>query len=234
MNSILTNFDFFVQHDIHPFIIFDASGKIKHTNLSADLIINISTSKMLHNLALTYAPQTYGSSKTMIDVNISSYEFYCINVIYQNDSEIGIYLYHKHSDKKQNKKLFDSFSKTNINILLKARIELFKLNSNAIIKLLVDLDIPDFLTNQNDIALLLGKVFDKFQDLKNIDISLKIKVSEKIIIENKKYNIVVLSFSSFDYLDNSNNNQIKELAIQNHINIYLGDNSITLELPVIK
>lgn len=233
MNSISTDFRFFIEHDSNPFILFDQTGGVKYINKSAELLLQPSTAHELYDIALTYAPKTYGVNKTIIDLSISAHEFYGINVLYKDDDEIGLHLYNKPIANMQRKVELDGYTKTDINLLLQANLELFKINSDAKLTLLADYDIPQFQIHQNNVSMLLRKTLEQFKRCKNMDVSLKFKLGERIIIDKKRYAIVVLELKSAQTIDISSKMQVKEIARLNYINVHFDDKGISLEFPLI-
>jgi len=232
MNSISTDFRFFIEHDSNPFILFDSTGGVKYINKSAELLLQPSTASELYDIALTYAPKTYGVNKTIIDLSITSHEFYGINVLYKDDDEIGLHLYNKPVANIQRKVKLDGYTKTDINILLQANLELFKINSKAKLSLLADYDIPKFQIHQNNVSMLLRKVLEQFKNSKHLDVVLKFKLGERIIIDKKRYAIVILEIKSKQTIENKSKMQIKEIARLNYINVHFEDKSIVLEFPL--
>jgi len=233
MNTILTDFRFFIEMDANPFLIFDTNANVKYLNESAEFMLKSENLSEIYDLALTYAPQNFGSKNTIIDLNISGHEFYAINVLYQNDDEIGIFLYLKPSgNTKQNIEL-DGFTKTDINVILQANLELFKINSDAKISLFCDMDIPPFQLHQNNLSLLLKKTLDSFKDISELYISLKYKIGEKITIDKKRYNIIVLCIKSSQMIKDLDKKDILNKANKNYINFYHNENKIIFEIPLI-
>jgi len=233
MNSISTDFHFFIEHDSNPFILFNSDGGVKYINKSAELLLQPSTAHELYDIALTYAPKTYGVNKTIIELSISAHEFYGINVLYKDDDEIALHLYNKPVANMQRKVQLDGYTKTDLNILLQANLELFKINSDVKLSLLADYDIPKFQLHQNNVSMLLRKVLEQFNKCKKLDVILKFKLGERIIIDKKRYAIVVLEVKSIQTMKISRDIQIKEIARLNHINIHFDDKSIILEFPLI-
>ena len=231
MDSI--NFKFFLENDSNPFILFTNQGKIKYLNTSAELLMGSCQPKDIFKIALTHAPQTFGSQKTALNLSFNSFEFYGINVLYDNEEYIGIYLYSKPMAKIDDNSQLEGYTSTDINILLQANIELFNINYQGSIKLLTDYDIPKFQIHQNNFSLLLRNIFTQFEKTKRLEILTKIKLGERVVVKNERYSIIVIQLKSNER-EESLDREIELLAHKNHINIHFKKQEIILEIPAIK
>jgi len=180
MNTILTDFKFFIEHDSNPFILFSNDGKVVYLNESAELIfLEPSVDKKLFNIALAHAPKSYGYKKTLLELSLGSFQFYAINILYKNDDEIAIHLYKKPITKINNTTKLEGYSCTDLNLLLEANIELFKMQYKGKLLLFTDYDLPRFQLHQNNFSFLLRTLFAQFINSKIINITLKIKICSK-------------------------------------------------------
>ena len=231
MNTISSDFKFFIEYDLNPFFIFNSNGKLLYLNQSAEYVINETSAKELFELALRFAPQNYGNKITHMEVSFGFLNFYAFNVLYTNDDEIALHLYDKPIENINQDRL-EGFSKTDIFVLLNAHLELFKMDYKGEIKFFADLGLPEFYLNQNLISILFRKTFDTFKKSNYLHIELKLKIGEKVLIDNKRYQILNLKFTS-DKRDTTNDKDIKEVAAKNFINSSIGKNSLSFELPFI-
>ena len=230
MDSI--NFKFFIENDSNPFILFTNQGKIKYLNTSAELLMGSCQPKEIFDIALTHAPKTFGSQKTALHLSFKSFEFYGINVLYHNEEYIGIYLYNKPMAKINDHSLLEGYTPTDINMLLQANIELFNMKYKGEIKLLTDYDIPKFQIHQNDFSLLLRNIFKQFEDSKKLEILIKIKLGERVVLKDKRYSIIIIILKG-DKRENNKDREIELLAHKNNINIHFKKEDIILEIPAI-
>jgi len=228
----LINFKFFVENDSNPFILFSNNGKIKYLNTSAELLMGSCLPKEIFDIALSHAPQTFGSKKTALHLSFDSFEFYGINVLYDNEDYIGIYLYNKPMAKIDDSSLLEGYIPTDINVLLQANIELFNINYSGEIKLLTDYDIPEFQIHQNDFSLLLRNLFSQFEKTTKLEIMVKIKIGERVVVKSKRYSIIVLQLKS-NNRDSETDQELELLAYKNHINMHFQKNHAILEVPAI-
>ena len=231
MDSI--NFKFFLENDSNPFILFTNQGKIKYLNTSAELLMGSCQPKDIFDIAITHAPQTFGSQKTALNISFNSFEFYAINVLYDNEEYIGIYLYNKPMAKIDENNLLEGYTSTDINILIQANIELFNITYQGELKLLTDYDIPEFQIHQNNFSLLLRNIFTQFKDSKELEILIKIKLGERVVVKNERYSIIIIQLKGNQREENSDR-EIELLAHKNHINIHFKKQEIILEIPAIK
>jgi len=233
MNIISTDFKFFVEHDSNPFILFSSEGKVIYLNESAELLfMEPYINKKLFSLALTHAPKSYGYKKTLLDLSFNTFEFYAINILYNNDDEIALHLYSKPVTQVNNVVNLEGYSHTDLNILLEANIELFKMQYNGELLLFTDYDLPKFQLHQNNFSFLLRTMFTQYTHAKLINITLKIKIGEMIVVNKKKYPIVLLKIES-NQRDNHSDHEIKEITSKHFINAQLEENLITFEIPAI-
>ena len=87
------NFLGWIEHDYNPFILFSTSGELKYSNNSAELLLSYVSPKNFHDLALSYAPMSFGYKTTFITLEYDKFSFYGITVGYEDEEVIGIKLY---------------------------------------------------------------------------------------------------------------------------------------------
>jgi len=232
MNTISTDFRFFIEHDANPFILFSNKGAILYLNKSAEMMMGFHVDVKIFDLALGYAPKSFGYRKSLIELSINSFEFYGINVLYENDDELGIHLYLAPREQSTNDIELSGYSQTDINILLQANIELFRIAYQGKLSLMTDYELPELKIHQNQFSMLLRKIFEQFKSTKTLDITMKIKIGAIIIVNQKRYPIIILKLSSIDR-EVSNDTVIKSMALESHIEAHFENSSITLEIPTI-
>jgi len=230
MTSI--DFKFFIENDSNPFILFSNLGKVKYLNTSAEILMGSCNPKELFKIALSYAPQNFGYNKTAIELSFGSFEFYGINILYENEDFIGMHLYNKPMAKINDSSLLEGYTLTNLNLLLQANIELFDINYKGKIKLLTDYDIPKLQIHQNNFSMLLRHIFSQFKDNKKLEITMKIKLGERVIVKEKRYSIIILQVKSISR-EKEHDKEIELLALKNHINIHFKESATILEIPAI-
>ncbi|HIP42009.1 MAG TPA: hypothetical protein EYG90_05840 [Campylobacterales bacterium] len=232
MNTISTDFQFFIEYDSNPFVLFNAGGKIIYLNSSAELLMGSCSRKELFEITLSYAPKTLGYKKTLIDLSFGFFEFYSINVLYNNDDEIAIHLYNKPMVKINKNVNLDGYTLTDLNLLFEANIELFKMQYSGKITLFTDYDLPKFQVHQNNFSFLLRLLLEQLKDSEKIEILIKMKVGEIIVVDKKRYPIVILEIKT-NRRNQSNDTEIKEIAMKNYINAHFQVKSMVLEIPAL-
>lgn len=231
MTSI--NFEAFIEWDTNPFILFNAQGKILYLNNAAEILFGYVSKKELYDIALSYAPQSFGYKTTSLALNYDSFMFHAINIGYENEEQISLRLYNAPRIKPTRKIEADKLIVTDINLLLEANIALFRTKNSNPLKLLADQDLPPFKIDQNNFSKLLRKIFDSFKASDSIDISLKLLFGQHVIIENKKEAIVQLAIiANGRYADKDI--EIRSLAIESQIKCILQEYSIKLEIPLLR
>ena len=233
MNTESIDFQAFIEWDNNPFILFSAQGKILYLNNAAEILFGYVSKKELYDIALSYAPQSFGYKTTSLALNYDSFMFHAITIGYENEEQISLRLYNTPRVKPSRKIETDKLIVTDINILLEANIALFRTKNTNPLKLLTDQDLPPFKIDQNNFSKLLRKIFDTFRASDSIDISLKLLFGQYVIIENKKEAIVQLAIvANGRYADTDE--EIRTLAAESQIKCLLQEYSIKLEIPLIK
>ena len=123
-------FEEWVELDLNPVLTFSSNARILYSNSEAQFLLNRIKSKELFDLALTYAPKTFGALTSYIDLTIKNYTFYAITVMYQNDEEIHMKLYKSAMVKKESKLNIKNINSTNIFTLVDLAISSSKIKSN--------------------------------------------------------------------------------------------------------
>ncbi len=233
MNTSNIDYKFLLEVDNNPLVVFNHEGKILYLNGNAEILMSYISPKEIFGLAVNYAPHEYGTKTTQIELAYNQLKFYAINVSYNSDEWIAVRLYYRPRDKQLNKR---NSSKgeilTDINMLLDVAIIQFKIDTNTDIRLFTDKDIPKTLLNQNSFSKLLRKSLSSFKAASFLDIELKLGIGEHIIIDEKKYSLIILKFKSNGRYCNRDE-EIKDLASELYLVSNLLENSIEFEIPLI-
>ena len=233
MNTTSIDFQAFIEWDNNPFILFSDQGKILYLNNAAEILFGYVSKKELYDIALSYAPQSFGYKTTSLTLNYDTYIFHAITVGYENEEQISLRLYNTPRIKSKRKIEKDKLITTDINILLEANIALFRTKNSNPLKLLTDHDLPAFKIDQNNFSKLLRKTLNAFRSSDSIDISLKLLFGQHVIIEGKKEAIAQLAIvANGRYADTDE--EIRTLAEVSQIKCILKEYSIKLEIPLIQ
>lgn len=232
MNTASINFQSFVEWDNSPFILFSNQGKILYLNNAAEILFGYASKKELYDIAVSYAPQSFGYKTTSLSLNYDSFLFHAITVGYENEEQISLRLYNTPRIKPRGKIETDKFILTDINILLEANIALFKTKNPNPLRLLTDQDLPPFKLDQNNFSKLLRKTLNAFRASDSIDISLKLLIGQHVIIDDKKESLIQLSIEANGRYTDSDE-EIRLLAAESQIKSLLREHAIKLEIPLI-
>jgi hypothetical protein len=233
MNTVSIDFQPFVDWDNSPFVLFDYRGKILYLNNAAELLFGYVTKKELYDLALAYAPKTFGYKTTTIRLDYDNFSFYAITVGYENEEQLSLRLYHTPRANATHDIARDNLAETDINVLLEANIALFQTKNKNHLELLTDPDIPTLKVDQNRFSKLLRKTLDAFRASDSIRISLKLLIGEHILINGCKYPVAQLSVVANDR-HTDDDDAIRNIAQECHINVGFSEHVIRLDIPLLK
>ena len=222
-------FEEWVELDLNPILSFSSSSKIIYSNSEAQFLLNRIKQKELFDLALTYAPKTFGALTSYIDLTIKNYTFYAITVMYENEDEIHMKLYKSAMVKKESKLNIKNINSTNIFTLVDLAISTSKIKNNINFTKNYDPSIPEFKLDASSFIKTLNQIFDVFKDKENVSCSILLKIGEYIKIDNKKYSLISVEIASNEKSDFSVLN-IKETS---SFILTSDENKVTLDLPLI-
>lgn len=232
MNSISTDFKFFIEYDNSPFILFGNTGKILYLNNAAEVLLGYVTKQELYDIAVSYAPKDFGNKTTRLELQYNIFTFYALTVAYENEEEIGLRLYTKPRLDPTRDTDTDKLPLTELNTILEANITLFKLQNDNMLTLLVDQDLPLCRMDQNRFSKLLRKTLDSFRSSDSIDISLKLVLGEYVIIQNRQEHMVQLIVTANGrYTDGDE--EIKSIAAHINTTCTLKEHTVRLQIPFI-
>jgi len=219
-----------IDNDLNPYLLFNSNGKLKSYNKEAEFLLNFVTIKELFELAISNASVTFGFNQKYISLKYNKQSYYAILVGYINDDEIALRLYKVVSNQTTT---INSAKLKLVNIF--SLIDLSKkttlLHSNLQIDELYDISIPEMKININDFLLCLNECFLYFVNDDKISLQVQIKIGEYEVIENKKYKIVAIEFITNRKLQS--NETLEQMAIKANANIFINQNRLKLELPII-
>ena len=222
-------FEEWVELDLNPILSFSSSAKIIYSNSEAQFLLNRIKQKELFDLALTYAPKTFGASTSYIDLTIKNYTFYAITVMYENEDEIHMKLYKSAMVKKESKLNIKNINTTNIFTLVDLAISTSKIKNDINFTKNYDPSIPEFKLDASSFIKTLNNVFEAFKDKENVTCSILLKIGEYIKIDSKKYSLISVEIAANEKSDFSSLN-IKET---NSFILTSDDTKITIDLPLI-
>ena len=222
-------FEEWVELDLNPVLSFSSNAKIVYSNSEAQFLLNRIKQKELFDLALTYAPKTFGALTSYIDLTIKNYTFYAITVMYENEDEIHMKLYKSAMVKKESKLNIKNINTTNIFTLVDLAISTSKIKNNINFTKNYDPSIPEFKLDASSFIKTLNSVFEVFKNKNNVACSILLKIGEYIKIDNIKYSLISVEIVANEESDFSSLN-IKET---NSFIITYDDSKVTIDLPLI-
>lgn len=228
-------FEQWVEVDLNPFITFDNDGKIQYANNEAQYLLNKISSKELFELALQYAPKTFGFNTVYVNKNIAnSYLLYAITTGYQDEETIGLKLY-KSSLPKKETKLATNAQITNIFSIVDLCISTNKMKTKSSFEKSYDPSIPDFKIVVNDVLKVLNIIYTNFFHHEIIYTTVKFQTGEYLKFNGKKLPIVsvVVSHKEEDIISYETIKEIEDFANNFGILIETGEREIQINLPVV-
>jgi hypothetical protein len=232
MSTESIDYQFIVDSDSSPVIVFSYEGKIVWLNNSAEILLGYVDKKRLFNLALEYAPNNFGTHTALLNLQYKHLEFYALSVSYNSEEWIALRLYYRPRTTKDKKVTSRNLMATDINVLLEANISIFKINYAKKLSLLVDKDMPKIRVDQNSFSRLLRKSLESFRQSSLIEISLKITIGEFMLLREKRYPIARLKIDANGRYTDSDRDIIYLSELLDILAI-LDENSITLDIPII-
>ena len=222
-------FEEWVELDLNPILSFSSSSKILYSNSEAQFLLNRIKPKELFDLALTYAPKTFGAQTSYIDLTIKNYTFYAITVMYENEDEIHMKLYKSAMVKKESKLNIKNINTTNIFTLVDLAISTSKIKNDINFTKNYDPSIPEFKLDAGSFIKTLNQIFEVFKNKDSVSCSILLKIGEYIKIDNKKYSLISVEISTNEKSDLSSLS-IKET---NSFILTTDETKITIDLPLI-
>ena len=219
-----------LEHDLNPFILFDSNGKIKNFNKEAEFLFNFVSPKELFDIALSYAPQSYGFKKEFINLCYEKQSFYAILIGYITEDEIVLRLY-KEVSVVEPIKIDENYIEANIFTLIELSKNTSLLGSDLKIEEIYDISIPDTKLNVNDFLITLNTIFERLKSHKKLQLKVSIKTGEYEIIDKKRCKIVLIEFICEKDVKLPDYESI--IGKKNIVNISKKNNKISLELPLI-
>ncbi|MBN2824413.1 MAG: hypothetical protein JXQ76_03735 [Campylobacterales bacterium] len=232
MNSTSIDFEYFIDCDNSPFVIFSNAMKVIYLNAAAEILMGYVQNRELYTLAITHAPQDIGSKTTSLELKYGSFIFHSITVAYQDEENIAIRLYNKPIIKSDTTISQEKLIPTDINTIMEANLTLFKMYNNSDMHLLTDTDLPSFKVDQNQLSKLIRDSLDSFKNNSYIMIHLGIIIGETIRINGKRYQILQIRFQS-DKRDENYDQNIQTLSQSNYVVTMLEDKYIKINIPMI-
>ena len=189
-------FEEWVELDLNPIITFSSTSKILFSNSEAQFLLNRIKQKELFDLALQYAPKSFGAETSYINLTIQNYTFYAVTVMYENEDEIHLKLYKSAMVKKESTLNIKNINSSNLFTLVDLAISSNKIKNDINYIKNYDPSIPEFKLDANSFIKTITEVYKSFSNSANITTSIMLKIGEYIKIDNKKYSLISIKISA--------------------------------------
>lgn len=231
-SKINANFKEWIEHDYNPYILYTKEGAVSYLNHSAEVLLSYVDKRTFFDLAISYAPVSFGYKTSFVSLDFSKFNFFALTVGYESEEFIGIKLYQnpgEKSDKKENL----NYELSNIYLLVELNITTTKTRCKAQFISEFDPTLPEFRLSQNRFSTLLRKVYEAFEHSNKITTSLKLKTGEYINIDSKKHQLIELSIKG-DSLELDSMSSINSIASDIYVSAEKrGNNCIKIDIPMI-
>ncbi len=228
-------FEQWVEMDLNPFIVFDNDGKIQYANNEAQYLLNKISAKEIFELALQYAPKSFGFNTVYVNKNIgNAYLLYAITTGYKDEESIGIKLY-KSSLPKKETKISTNAQVTNIFSIVDLCISTNKIKTKSEFEKSYDPSIPDFKIVVNDVLKVLNIIYSNFYHHDVIHTTVKFQTGEYLKLNGKKLPIVsiVISHKNEEIISADTIKEIEDFANSLGVLIETAQRSIQINLPLV-
>ncbi len=222
-------FEDWVELDLNPVITFSSTSKILYTNSEAQFLLNRIKQKELYDIALQYAPKSFGAETSYINLTIQNYTFYAITVKYDNEDEIHMKLYKSAMVKKETTLNIKNINSTNIFTLVDLSISTNKIKTDTLYTKNYDPSIPEFKLDASSFIKTLNQVFEAFEGSIDIACSILLKIGEYIKIEGKKYSLIAVEITA----DKNARKELLQYKEDSSFILTCENNKITIDLPLI-
>lgn len=217
-----------LDNDLNPYILFNSNGKLNNFNKEAEFLFNFVNPKELYELAIQNASQSYGFSSQFINLSYKKHSFYAILVGYLNDDVIALRLYKEVSPVKDIN-IDTNYHMSNIYTLINLSKTTSLSSSDIKIEEIYDVSIPELKIDINEFLLVMNSIFSSYINVKKLKLEVAIKTGEFELINEKRYHIICLKFSSDISIDINSFSYNKNSTI----NIFQKGNILEVEVPLI-
>ncbi len=197
-------FENWVELDLNPIISFSSNGKILYSNQEAQFLLSRISQKEIFDIAIKYAPKTFGVKTTYINLYLKNYIFYAVTISYKDEEALHIKLYKSIKAKQVPTLNIKNNDFVNIFSLVDLSISAMKLKSNIKYIKSYDPSIPNFKLNANEIIKILNNTLNCFKASLTITIKVMLKIGEYIKLEDEKYSLICIEVSGVNDADFSN------------------------------
>jgi len=221
----------FLEYDLNPFMVFSSDGKLLNYNQEAEYLFSFVLPNKLYEVAVNYAPQSFGTRRSQVNLRYDRYTFCALLVGYLDDEKIGIKLYKEMTNVT---KTVDKDDTTLINLF--SLLELSKnsvfASKDVLITESLDPTIPEMKLHVENFLKLLNRIFSEYANTKEIEIMVRLKIGQNLVVDGKSYPICNVSIQNID-TNISNISILHSLATEANVMLIIKDGKTIVEFPII-
>jgi len=177
-------FEFLIEYDINPVIIFNEKGHVLYCNQEAEIFLSYVNVKDIFNFTIQQAPLKEGIKTEFKNINFGEFSFNGYSIGYQEGSKIGIRLF---INTKKHQFTLENLEKVDLNKLIDFAIQYINLKQKTKFKIYPDLSIEEVYISKKEF---LQTLFEIFENQKKVEIYTKFNIAEVVKIKEKKYSLI--------------------------------------------
>jgi len=220
-----------IEHDLNPFMMFDAQGKLIQYNKEAEFLLSYVSSREIYDLAISNAPISFGFKRSFVSLHFERNTFYAILVGYLDEEKVGIKLYKEVCDSAKYE-MASSLTQVNIFTILNLSKNSTLSKSDVIISELYDPSLPEVKLNVEKFLSLINHLFREYTNAKELSIKVFLKIGETMLLDGKKYPICSVKFQSYD-MTIKDTAPLFSKAKEAGVSLFVKDDFIMIEFPLI-
>lgn len=221
----------FLEYDLNPFIVFSCSGKLLHYNHEAEYLLSFVTPNKLYELAVNYAPKSFGTRRSQVHLRYDRYTFCALLVGYLDDEKIGLKLYKEMTNSVSNVSKHDA-TVTNLFALLELSKNSIFANKEVLITESLDPAIPEMKLHIQSFLKLLNRIFTEYVNSSEIEIRVRLKIGQNLVVDGKSYPICNVGVISHK-VEIQNSNALHLLASEANVMVIIKQGKTVIEFPII-
>jgi hypothetical protein len=220
-----------IEYDLNPFMMFTSDGKLSYYNKEAEFLLSYVSNKELYELAMANAPISFGFKRTFTSLHFERNIFYAILVGYLDEDKIGIKLYKEVCDSIQIERK-EKMTEVNIFTLINLSRTTVLSQTDIVITELYDPSLPDMKLDVEKFLKLLNQILKSYENAKELNIKVFLKIGETIVVKGKKYPICAIKFQSYSS-SIQNETTLYTNAKDAGISLFIKPDFIMIEFPML-
>jgi hypothetical protein len=185
----------------------------------------------LYQLAVNYAPKSFGTLRSQVYLRYDRYIFCALLVGYIDDEKIGLRLYKEMTNSSTNVSK-GNITPTNLFALLELSKNSIFANKEVLITESLDPTIPEMKLHVESFLKLLNRIFTEYIDCKEIEIMVRLKIGQNLVVDGKSYPICNVSVINHK-VNIVNTNALHSLAAEANVMVIIKDGKTIIEFPII-